>query len=109
MSDCARCEEGLYNVDVQAGECLACGRSLTLTYQEWRELEPIVSTDWDKELDLLSEYMDYYIERISRYGGYSAVQIIEIHQRTGMMVLTDQREVALTFENWKNERDIEAV
>lgn len=34
MTNCARCEEGLYNIDVKAGKCLSCGRSLTLTIKQ---------------------------------------------------------------------------
>lgn len=54
------------------------------------KIETKVYTDWDKECELLKEYLEYAIEN-------SAIMIMHRFNETGMLIMPE----CYGFQNWK--------
>lgn len=64
-------------------------------------------TDWDKELDLLSEYMDYYIEFKWNYQ-FLSKKVLNTFKQTGYLICIPHYEIlpVMTFEQWKQQSSV---
>jgi len=61
-------------------------------------------TDFDREADLLSEYMGYWIDHLTdeMFWPLTPKKLVETYMVTGMFFYYgDQGRTAMTFEQWK--------